>query len=278
MSSPVRMTAYRPDYIIIPRPLLEDEELQPKARELYGYIYWLSQLSKGKCVASNELLADLIGRGTTPQSITNILSVLEKQEYIKRIFTDSTKMERLEIVPLITYKDLSRVPHETMGGIPPDDGAIAPPNGVQIYNKIHEKKMIIPSDRLSLLPIKANTPLLRLSRFYSALYREQFGTNPVVKIAGKDGGIFKSLLKTYTEFQIAALLVVHFNWQGPYDQDENEFERLKANAFPLGWLSNAINKYVVYLSEQEDVDMNDAECVARYVNDYVKGMDLSAKS
>lgn len=271
------MTTYRPDYILIPRPLLEDEELQPKARELYGYIYWLSQLSQDRCFASNDKLAEMMGRGTTPGSVANSLKELEDGGYISRTFTDGRKVERTEIVPLIRYKNANQMvnkAHQIVNTTTSDDERKDTSDGEDIDKRVIDKSIEKVETDKSVLPIKDTTPLKRLARFYSALYREQFDVKPVVKIAGKDGGIFKSLLKSWNEYQIAALLIVHFNWNGPFDTDEREFERLKANAFPLGWLTGSVNKYVVYLNDQEDVDMKDADSVAKYVKEYVRGMGL----
>lgn len=96
---------YTPDFIQIPHQLFGDRKITPGDCLLYGVIYWLSKLKDGKCIASNETLAETCF--FTPGSIQNSLARLEERGYIKRIFKDEEKKVRLEIVPLVTYRKVS---------------------------------------------------------------------------------------------------------------------------------------------------------------------------
>ena len=69
---------FYPDFIIIPFQLIADKKLNPLDRNVYGIIYWLEKLSVGKCIASNNFIADVLG--STSKSIQN--SLLKRQFFI----------------------------------------------------------------------------------------------------------------------------------------------------------------------------------------------------
>lgn len=95
---------FKPDYISIPYPVYIDQKLESTDRVLYGIIYWFHGMKYGICTASNETLAQVAG--VSPRSIPNALTNLEKRGYIKRLFKDSSKRHRSEIIPMITFKNI----------------------------------------------------------------------------------------------------------------------------------------------------------------------------
>lgn len=94
-----------PDFIIIPYILLEDKNVSLIDERLYGIIYWFSKLKNEKCTASNETLAKLVK--TTPTTIGNSLKKLEEKEYIHRVYKDTNKRNRLEIIPLVVFSKVT---------------------------------------------------------------------------------------------------------------------------------------------------------------------------
>lgn len=69
-----------PDFIQIPRPVLQSEALQPSDKFLFGYIYWFTKLKMEQCTASNETLGEMTG--ITPRSVTNALTRLKNSGFI----------------------------------------------------------------------------------------------------------------------------------------------------------------------------------------------------
>ena len=57
---------------------------------IYGAIYWLSQLKKGKCIASNKTIAQIAG---SPSSgvIRNSVIRLHRKKYIQCVYQDDKK-------------------------------------------------------------------------------------------------------------------------------------------------------------------------------------------
>ena len=119
---------YKPDFLIIPYPLLEDDEIGEQEQKLYGVVYWFSRLKNEKCTASNITLAEIVR--SSPKSISNSLNKLEERGYILRTYKDKQRRNREEIIPLIAF---SRVP--AAGGIrkndPSGNGTVPPTGGTR---------------------------------------------------------------------------------------------------------------------------------------------------
>ena len=94
-----------PDFLIIPYQLIADENISPIEEKLYGVIYWFTKLKNEQCTASNATLAKIVK--TSSGSIANALTKLENLGYIQRIFKDTEKKNRLEIIPLVVYARVS---------------------------------------------------------------------------------------------------------------------------------------------------------------------------
>jgi len=72
---------FRPDFILCPYVLFEDENLKPMDRIIYGVIYWYEHLKDGICTASNKTIAEIAH--CKQGSVTNSLNRLVKGGYIK---------------------------------------------------------------------------------------------------------------------------------------------------------------------------------------------------
>lgn len=145
----------RPDFIQIPYVILEDTRISDTGGKVYGLVYFLSQLSKRRCIASNEYLAKLLW--TSPGVISNCLTELEKAGYIKRTFIeDSPKKGRSEIIPLIQYH--SPVGDRTIHSRVNDHSL----TGEQSNNREHKKRVLsesVDSQGFEITPVKEEPPL-----------------------------------------------------------------------------------------------------------------------
>lgn len=94
-----------PDYLTIPLQLVRDREIDATDRMLYGVIYWYEHMKDGRCFASNETMAKILG--TTARVIQNSLARLESRGYIRREYKDTAKRNRLEIKSLVAFKYVS---------------------------------------------------------------------------------------------------------------------------------------------------------------------------
>ncbi len=106
----------RPAFILLFKPLIEDSRISRLDAEIYGYIFWLTQLRNERCTAGNDTLAKLAQ--TTVGTMKNSLANLESCGYIRRVFSQLPGSPRDEIVPLVVLRpsptdDGSRHPQVT---------------------------------------------------------------------------------------------------------------------------------------------------------------------
>lgn len=94
-----------PDFILIPYQLLEDKNISLIDERLYGIIYWFTKLKNEKCTASNIVLAQLVK--SSPQTIANSLNKMDEMGYIQRLFLDTSKRHRKEIIPLVVFSKVT---------------------------------------------------------------------------------------------------------------------------------------------------------------------------
>lgn len=260
---------YKPDFYIIPGVIANDENLPYTAGILYAVIYWFSKMSHGKCIASNQKLAQILGKGTTEKYVSELLKLLDAGGYIERVYSDTAKRNRTELIPLIFYRGAS-IPEKKTSDTSNEGNAIPEMQAHISNNYKEENKYIAPQ---TILPDSmGKTPLSRLKTFYSKLYQSEFGLMPKVFLNGKDGGVLKSMLRENTEIQVAALMIAHFNWYGADGGSDFEHEKLTKAAFPITWMTPNINKYILLLSGLHKLEYNEPKSVLKFVRNYDKGL------
>lgn len=130
-----------PDFIIVPYQLLEDKKITLVDERLYGIIYWFTKLKNESCTASNKTLAELVK--STTGTIQNSLTKLEELGYIQRIFKDTKKKTRKEIIALVVFSKVSPT-SDTSQKVSPSNDTVSPTddtryhpqvNRIRIYNK-----------------------------------------------------------------------------------------------------------------------------------------------
>ena len=129
-----------PDYLLIPRQIAFSKNLQPLDMKVYGLIYWLYSMKEGKCTVSNETMSYFLD--VDPNSVQRSLLRLEEKNYIERKFADKKRKIRTEIIPLLTFRNLSRMVPPNGGTVPPSSTEEIPPNGGQNNNIINKNKEI----------------------------------------------------------------------------------------------------------------------------------------
>lgn len=108
---------FKPDFLIIPYALKQDENLRPSDGDVYAVVYWFERLKDGRCTASNEAIADIACCGV--RNVRGALDRLEKHGYIERYFQDEARTKRSEIKTLLFYSKTQREPNAPgLPGIP----------------------------------------------------------------------------------------------------------------------------------------------------------------
>jgi hypothetical protein len=127
---------------------------------------------------------------------------------------------------------------------------------------------------MTTLPDKfGNTPLKRLVYLYSLIWKSIYGFAPTIQW-GKIGKLLKPLYTEHTEWQIAAIICLHFDWHGATGDDDFVFKKLSENCFPFEWLPVSFNAYRAYIVNTLGIDWNDKEQLREFaintVNQYKK--------
>lgn len=119
------------------------------------------------------------------------------------------------------------------------------------------------------LPInRGSTPIQRLKSIYNQLYLDKYGFLPSLDML-KVGGSIDSMLKTRSEFQVAAMMVVYFNWRGMDGSDDFAEKRLVNASHPFSWLPSSMNTHETYLRNVQRLDFDNNDEVAKFVRDYM---------
>lgn len=86
---------YKPDFLIKPYEVHACKGLRPSDSDVYAVIYWFEKMKDGKCIASNEALAEIVCVG--PRAVRGALDRLEQNGFIERIYKSADRRQRLEI-------------------------------------------------------------------------------------------------------------------------------------------------------------------------------------
>ncbi len=114
---------------------------------------------------------------------------------------------------------------------------------------------------------RGKTYILRVLSIYKDLFRNKYGFDPQIAIP-RVSKLIKDLAGRYTEFQIAALLIVFFNWAGMTGGDQFEADKLTKAANPFGWFYSSITQYEVYLRNIHHLEFDNPDAVRKFVIDY----------
>jgi hypothetical protein len=85
----------RPEYYHI--PLIVGEQVQPHEAFVWAVVYWFERMKDGRCIASNQRIAEALPYASSAISVANALLVLEEKGLVQRVFKDDKKRVRSEI-------------------------------------------------------------------------------------------------------------------------------------------------------------------------------------
>jgi hypothetical protein len=126
------------------------------------------------------------------------------------------------------------------------------------------------------LPVElGKQPLQRLLGVYALIWKSCYGTEYKETNWGLIGRLYKPLLASYSEHQIAALIILHFNWHGASGTDEFTYKRLSENFFPLTWIPKSVNQYKTYLINEMKIDFDDPIKIKKWVEDHITSIKTS---
>lgn len=218
----------RPEFVPFFREVIDHSLCTSVDAVLYGYIYWLTKLKLEKCFASNETLAELCK--STPNSIGNSLTTLERAGFIKRIFAENNPHKsRLEIIPLYAFGKV------TPTGVGTSHPQVEPPTPTGVQSKSIEREQgisaVATAPRIELVEVKLNSqgeevvpkkekdPMLeKCALWWHKKCKEETGLAPSGGLV-KTKGIIKNARKSLTYPQIQEMMNAWFEGSSlePYE-------------------------------------------------------------
>ena len=108
------------------------------------------------------------------------------------------------------------------------------------------------------------TYIIRLAKFYSAIYLKRFGCRPTLnfKMLGR---ILKPLFTKYGEVRTAAIILVHFEQTGA---------QIIEARFPIQWVARHADEYLLFLEREREVDTFDDEALLDAIKNRCKYLDI----
>ena len=111
---------------------------------------------------------------------------------------------------------------------------------------------------------RGKTYILRLLSVYADLFKYTYGFMPAIPFSRFGRGV-KTLMETKTEMQIAALLIIFFDWQGMNGMDQWEHQKLLDATHTPWWFFSCINQYEAYLRNVHKLQFDDPLQVREFV-------------
>lgn len=119
------------------------------------------------------------------------------------------------------------------------------------------------------------TPALRLIRVYGECWNDIYGTAYRPLSFGKNIKLMSTLLKQYTEYQGALLIMTHFHWHGASGTDSKEYNYLSEKFFPIEWINHGALKYETFLRNHDEIEFDNSEKVKEIVNEFLDSRGIN---
>ena len=264
-------------FIIIPNK----EQLKGFPSEMQTIYMWLCNYAdeNGQCFPSRNRLAK--ESGCNVRTVDKYLKILIENGFISKdnrgVKGSKQKLSNLYTL-LLVDQDIP------MNLIYPERSVAEVRGQVKPYvqkGATVEQEILLPSvennavtqsnelTHLTILPIgRGETATKRLLSIYRDCFKYVYGFGYKPMFA-RDYKIFKDLLESYTELQIARMLTIFFSWRGMDGVDDREHNYYTKATFPLTLFKATLSKYEAYIRNilQEDFD-NDEELlvnVGKYI-------------
>ena len=228
----------------------------------------IDKLSNPKCTMGREKLADLCG--LSRRGFGAVVDRLVDCGYVEK--------DRQSLWSTQAWRDLVYVQRGEETAHPRGkkclkNGQKVPLEGeetahVYNYNDINKDNIVVEtSEKPNQLPgYFGHSPLQRVVMAYSILWYHLYGTKYEPNF-GMIGKVYKPILEQLTEMQVAALILIHFNWSGADGTDDFAHRRLVSNMFPINWIPKNVNEYKTYLTNVLGVNFEDQDAVKAYVKE-----------
>ncbi len=115
---------------------------------------------------------------------------------------------------------------------------------------------------------RGKTYITRVASVYCDLFRDKYGFNPTISF-GKFGKLLKVLMENHTELQIAAMMIVFFDWAGMDGGSDFDREKLVNAGHSFGWFFSNPNNYEIYLRNILHINLDNEDETRDFVGKYL---------
>lgn len=112
---------------------------------------------------------------------------------------------------------------------------------------------------------RGKTYITRILSVYQDLFKNKYGFNPTISF-GKFGKLCKILMESHTELQIAAMMIIFFDWAGMDGGDDFQRDKLLNATHSFGWFFSTTNQYEAYIRNVLKLEFNVEEKVKEFVS------------
>jgi len=102
------------------------------------------------------------------------------------------------------------------------------------------------------------TYITRLSHFYSILWKNKYDITPLLSYSAL-GKVFKELKGLFSEYQIAFLLIIYFEWKGANENDFYIEKKLQNSTHSIYLFKNEIDPIRAYVKNRLKIDLDGDE-------------------
>jgi len=111
-----------------------------------------------------------------------------------------------------------------------------------------------------------NTPTDRILKVYSLVWKDKYGFSPEILNFPKYAKMFKPLIARLGEYQLASLILLHFEWRGANGDDNFIYRQLENHCFPLEWVIKSMNAYKAFYINNLRIDIGNESVVKLLVD------------
>lgn len=237
----------RPNYYaILPSEIRYDKALSHLEKLIYAEIGSLSN-KEGYCYASNKYFSDHFGN--TERTVSRAINKLSNKGYIftlieghnRRIYLNTHSID----LSNLKTKMSTAIDKNVYGG----RQKCLHNNISNNINNIEDNKSSPPVKNTDhCLPRKyGGTSISRMVEVYNLMWKRHFGFPSFETAMGKNAKIMSNLLKRFNEYEVASMILIHFEWKGVGGENEYIHKRMAESGFPISWLPSNINAYQVFI-------------------------------
>ena len=243
--------------------------LRGKPAEMQSVYLWLVDHSNdnGQCFPSRKKLSKEAGCGVA--TVDKYLSNLVEDGFVKITprFNHDTNSRNSNMYTLLLIQGLSE-----NDSTPPIKNDIVT---IPILNSTHLTQVTVPVEIASTevketkptLPEKlGRTYITRLLTVYKRLFVDKFGFEPTINVP-LFGKTCKELCEAHSEVQLAAMMIIFFNWNGMNGGDARAQQRLVEATFPIVWFKNGINTYEAYARNVFNLDLDKPQELLQFLRE-----------